>query len=170
MSHLLLQTVLLLVSVGQETDNETALLLARSCVGEAGFDAAERGECAAIWHVYRKRAELLNKPIDKITRKYSAAVKRGRHNAHRKWIFGLDATGRKPRGWSSQLDWNRYRMKWLITLALAEQFLSGSIPDPIPQAQHYGGPMDHKLDARQWRRIKTERFANWFYVSRRYDR
>jgi hypothetical protein len=145
--------------------DRTALWLARSCVGEAGWDAAESGECAAIWHVYGKRARDTGRPIKRTARLYSSAIKRGPWA--REWVFGLNRGGEKPKGWPKRLRWNRYRDRWFETLALADLFLEGRIEDPLPSAEHYGGRMDRKnLCPRSWKRIQAHGFVNWFYARR----
>jgi hypothetical protein len=151
-----------------EPPSETALWLARSCIGEAGWDAAERGECAAIWHVYHRRSQLLGWPLLRVVKRYSAAVKPGSHS--RPWVRALTRDGAKPRGWDRRMKWGRYRDRWYQTLALADLFVAGRVADPLPAAGHYGGPMDRGLNPRVWVRIDTGgRFANWFYRRRDHE-
>jgi hypothetical protein len=144
--------------------DDTAVWLARSCVGEAGWQAAESGECAAIWHIYAKRALATERPVLRVAKKYSAAIKRGPHS--RPWVLELDRDGRKPKGWPRQLMWRRYTDRWFHTLALADLFLEGRIEDPLPSAQHYGGRMDRGLCLKTWTKLPADGFVNWFYARR----
>jgi hypothetical protein len=146
-------------------DDVTALWLARSCIGEAGFDAAESGECAAIWWVYRRGAASTGRTVRLQARLYSSAIKRGPHH-NRPWIFDLNRSGKKPRGWRRGASWGKHRDRWLKTLALADLFLQWRIPDPLPGVEHYGGSMDRDLSLRKWRRIKIPGWRNWFYSRR----
>lgn len=68
--------------------NDDALWLARSCVGDAGCNAWDTGECAAILHIYKKRAEKTSETVVSMASRYSAAIKRfdGRKN---NWVLGL---------------------------------------------------------------------------------
>lgn len=166
MKILLIPLVMAAVTTPTPRHSRTAEWLARSCVGEAGWDAADSGECDAIMHVYGKRARLLGWPVERVARRYSAAIKPGAHS--RAWVFGLDRSGVKPRGWPRHLRWSAHRERWERTLARADLFLAGRVPDPVPAAEHYGGRMDrHRLDRRVWVRIEGLPYANWFYRQRR---
>jgi hypothetical protein len=144
---------------------DTALWLARSCIGEAHWQAVDTGECAAIWWVYRKGAAKKDRPLLRQAKLYSAAIKRGAHN-RRKWIFGLDRSGKKPSNWADA-KWSKKRDSWIETLALADSFLRGEIEDPLPSAEHYGGRMDrHRLCPKAWARIPAPGFVNWYYARR----
>lgn len=152
-------------SVVASERHDTALWLARSCIGEAGWQAAETGECAAIWHVYDKRARDTGRPLLRQARLYSSAIKRGPWS--RPWVFGLSRAGDKPRDWPKRLLWHRYRDRWHQTVALADSFLKGGIDDPLPSAEHYGGRMDRgNLCPRAWRRVQTRGFVNLYYARR----
>jgi hypothetical protein len=146
-------------------NHEAALWLARSCIGEAGWQSAESGECAAIMWVYAKGARNKGRSVLRQARLYSSAIKRGSHS--RAWVFGLNRTCTKPLGWPHHLRWDRYADRWRYTLALADLFLRDRILDPLPTAEHYGGRMDRDLDPRVWRRLKTPGFVNWYYTRRR---
>jgi hypothetical protein len=141
---------------------DPALLIAQSCVGEAGFGSAETGECIAIAHIYRKRAALCNHNIEWIARRYSAAIKSGGHM----WVRSLRRDGRRPHGWPQRLDWSRYRGYWWSVLDQVDAFVRGETVDPLPAALHYGGSMDRGLDLQYWRWIPVDRFRNRFYKRR----
>ena len=139
---------------------EDALWLARSCVGEAGWDSVETGECAAILHIYKKRGELNGKGTLWTAKKYSAAIKPGRHHRNT-WVRYLDGT-RKPKHWPANLKWERYSEKWNRAYWYAVDFLNGEVEDPLPDAMHYGSRIDAHRVPSSWKRIKAP-FRNWFW-------
>jgi len=143
---------------------DVGLVLAKSCVGEAGFQSVETGECAAIMHIYRKRAVTGSmESLYRTARKYSAAVKH-RDDHPNRWVLGLNRALKKPRGWSGKLSWERHRPFWERALNHADAFLAGKVEDPAPTALHYGGRMDrYRLSPRVWRRMKDLDFLNIFY-------
>lgn len=141
---------------------DTALWIARSCVGEAGFSAVYTGECAAIAHIYRKRALISGASYYRTMRQYSAAIKLNRGKI---WVLSLSRDGRRPHGWG-RADWMIYREKWLDTLHLADSFMRGDISDPLPPALHYGGKMDIRLNLKLWERMHTPHYRNIFYKRR----
>lgn len=139
---------------------DTAVLLAQSCVGEAGFKSWETGECAAIAHIYRKRSMLSGAPLRNMVRSYSSAVKPGNGKP---WILQLDRKGTRPEYFRG--DWGKYKDDWKSTLGLMDAFLRGDIPDPLPEALHYGGKMDTGLNLRYWQPLASS-FRNIFYKRR----
>lgn len=147
------------IRISASTSNDTTLWIARSCVGEAGFESAETGECAAIAHIYKKRAALSGMSVLNVARKYSAAIK-----PHGKlWVRSLRADGMRPAGFPERLVWHRYQSKWKAVLKLVEGVLGGTVKDPLPTALHYGGWLDRgRLSPKVWRRIKTK-YRNYFY-------
>ncbi len=146
---------------------DVALLLAQSCVGEAGLSAHKTGECAAIWAIYAKRARRAGVSLYRQTKLYSAAVKHW-ENKPNLWVMYLSRSGRQPQNWPRKLRWENHRQKWLDTVAYADRWLAGHIADPTPTAMHYGGWIDrNRLDPKMWKRIKTPGWGNWFYERRR---
>ena len=159
-------------SAQHQPDPELIKWLARSCIGEAGWDASqgEAPECAALFHIYHKRTQWSPYTIDQVVRKYSAATKwrKGRHNP---WIMHMNRDCEKPRKWPRALRWENYQTRCAQAFNLAEAFLAGDVPDPLPNADHYGSPIDHHRVPPTWRRLKTP-YRNWFYevMNRRADR
>jgi len=150
---------LMLYAHTSRSDDTGAIWLARSCIGEAGWDAWRTGECAAILHVYRKRAGLGPHTTVEIAHRYSAAIKPRRDKRNR-WVRFLRADGKRPEHWPRGSDWEKYRANWVYTMILVELFLAGTASDPLPPAMHYGCaadgvPVGHTA-------IKT-RFRNKFY-------
>ena len=144
---------------------DAALWLARSCVGEANFDSAETGECAALLHVYAKRARLARVTIYTAVRKYSAAVK-PRKTHPRPWVLQLDRNGTKPKKWPGQKKkWSSVESMWFDVLWLCDDFLKGKIANPVPNADHYGSKIDEWRAVQQrWRKLKVpHNFKNQFW-------
>ena len=78
----------------------TRLLLAQSCVAEAGFDSAQTGECAAIAWVYVKRIHQMRRrghdiSLLEMIRRYSQPIRHRR----RLWVMTLNHELEQPRGW-----------------------------------------------------------------------
>lgn len=142
---------------------DVALWLARSCVGESGWDTHKTGECSAIIHVYKKRSQITGWLIYKVARKYSAAIKarQGRPNP---WVMYLDRLGTKPKKWPSQAKWDTHRAHWLEILAWVDTFMANPTPDPLPNADHYGGSVDaHRARRMGWWKLDTPQFKNKFW-------
>jgi hypothetical protein len=157
--------ILIMPAIASTKKHDVALWLARSCVGEAGWEAYETNECAAIMHVYLKRADIYRQPLYRIVRKYSSAVKN--HIKHdRQWIFQLNRKGKRPKQWPKNLSWKKRQPQWKKILHMADLFRDGRIEDPLPSALHYGGKMDTNLNPKHWTQIKKTGFKNMFYKIR----
>lgn len=138
---LALVTGLASVAEAQSSDSD-ALLLARVCVHEAGFDSTE--DCSAIAVVLRRLAERQNAPFARAAFAYSGRALRGL--TRRSYVAQLDATGARPRGWSRGLDWEGdYRARWLELLAYCERVLRGEErSDCAEPPDDWGGRMDRE--------------------------
>jgi hypothetical protein len=159
---LIFVAILLYPGDAESSEQDVALWLARSCVGEAGWDSYSTGECAALMHVYLKRSRIGNLTLLEATRKYSGATKK-RRNHPRKWLFGLDRSDSEPEGWPQHLSWSQYSDQWLNMVDHADAFLDGLVADPMPEADHYGSIYDHHRAVRMgWWEMKTD-FRNRFY-------
>jgi len=155
---------------------QAKLWLARSCVGETrfGVGAADEAmeECMAIAWVYSKRLKIIRaqgvrKDLLWVIKRYSAAVKK-RSTHTRPWILTLDYGLKRPSNWPSSLRWGVYRDLWSDKLATLDEWASGKRPDPVPEANHYGGSMDVKRAEYiyRWKRVPTPSyFKNRFYTS-----
>ena len=141
---------------------DTALWLARSCVGEAGWDSFESGECAAIAHVYHKRSyHFPGRNYFRAMMDYSAAIRVGRP-----WIRNLNRKGNRPHLLEGQIYWGKHRKLWKQTLDFADRFFRGQIPDPCPECLHFGGNMDVKrMDETIWEPVELG-FRNTFWKKR----
>jgi hypothetical protein len=150
------------------SDTDMEVILARSCVGEAGFLSVETGECGAILHVYAKRGEMMKVPMPAhlVAQRYSAALKpRSRHP--NRWVLFLTKTLERPKHWNRRYNWRKHIIWWELALDYAKDFLAGEIPDPLPRALHFGGRMDrHRLNSKHWKMIRNTGFLNYFYAPR----
>jgi hypothetical protein len=141
---------------------DTAIWLARSCIGEAGWDSAESGECAAIMHIYRKRAIIRDDTIVSTAKAYSAAIKQ-RYNRHNPWIMHLSRELTKPAQWPTTASWGQYRERWKLALDLADNFLLGIVEDTCPSAVHYGSRIDRARAINAgWKQVRCG-FRNQFW-------
>ena len=138
---------------------------ARSCVGEAGFEAIE--ECMAIAWVYATRATENKKAYLWIVKRYSAAVKK--HSTHKRpWILQLNHTMEKPKDWP-KLKWGVHKHLWRKMLQELDKWSKGLIPNPVPGANHYGSQVDARRAkyVRRWKRLEAPgEFKNWFFNSK----
>lgn len=159
-------TLMIILMGGLPEEPDVALWLARSCVSEAGFDSGATGECAAIAHVYAKRAERSGREYYKIMRQYSAGIKyRAGHS--RDWVFDLRRSAKRPHHWPARASWPHFKKHWVNTLQMCDHFVDGSVADPLPKSDHFGGRMDAWRATQQgWRAIPHKTFKNIFYAVR----
>lgn len=139
--------------------DDTTLWLARSCIGEAGWNSWNTGECAAILHIYKKRSEITGQSILKQASQYSSAIKdfKGKRN---RWVLNLKENAGRPKHWPSNLNWKKYKVHWIMTMIFVEMFLHDMTVDPIPNAVHYGCSLD--TPPKGTKKIKTN-YRNIFY-------
>ena len=144
---------------------DLALWLARSCVGEAGWNSADTGECAAIAWVYHKRSyNFPRRDYFKTMMEYSAAIK---PDPRRPWIRRLTRRGDRPPLLETNIYWGKHQKKWFKVLEVADNFFRGRVTDPCPDCLHYGGHFDKKrMDLTIWRVAKTPDFNNLFFERR----
>ena len=148
----------------REWTREAKVWTARSCVGEAGFDAID--ECMAIAWVYATRATESGMDYLKVVKRYSAALKQ--HSSHRRpWILQLDESLEKPEDWPN-LRWGVHKHLWKNLLVSLDRWARGNVPNPVPNADHYGSKADatRARYVKRWKKLKTPGFRNWFFNSR----
>ena len=121
------------------------LILAQSCVGEAGFESGPDGECAAIAWVYAKRVAQMRRAGRRISylsmvRQYSQPIRLRR----RLWVVSLRPDLARPRGWPS--SWPRWedghQDQWSAVLDAVDAWRRGEVEDPCPAATHFGAHSD----------------------------
>lgn len=166
MRILILLSLLLSSSVAQQahalppaSPSLAALLLARTCVKEAGWEITE--DCAAIHAVLQKRADLESHTYyEQMLERYSKA------SVDRPWLQQLDVWGSQPASWPAGVQWKKvHRLKWMAMLAHATSIVEGrtfSSCDP----DHWGDSRgDHKRAVRNgWTQISCGATKNEFWV------
>jgi len=140
------------------------LILLQSVIGEAGFKAHESGEDFALMHVYKKRELIIGKwSLYKVVRKYSSAVKKHKAKPN-KWVNFINLECEEPvKFWSKKLKWQHYKKDCEAILKNVDLFLAGESIDPLPEAEHYGSPIDPKPI--HFIKIKTK-YRNVFYKTK----
>lgn len=146
----------------QRRRHDTALLLARTCVHEAGWRSPE--DCAAIWRVWLAGAEREGLSPASFGRAYSRRLLVLRSVA-RTWAAHLERSGSEPVGWprtrvvrdgaSARVElhapWSAYRERWLGVLAVCDAIVRGEGP-ALPEScapTDWGGPgLDDERAAR----------------------
>lgn len=142
--------------------------LSAVCTGEAGWDPAT-GDCAAIVHVLRGRAERQGVSLARMVHAYSGRHT-GREASPRPWVAHLRLDGEQPAEWPASASWTRYRQPWLVLVAHVRDVLAGNVDDPCDgEADHWGGPMDdHRAERAGWTRLDCGPTRNHFWhVARR---
>ena len=147
----------------KEWDKQVKLMLATSCVGEAGWQAVD--ECIAIAWVYKKLADECGGSLTGVIRRYSSALK-FRSTQTRPWLKDLKLEGKKPKSWPNNLSWTVHKMYWDSILSRLDRWAEGKEPDPLPEAIEYGGPMDTKHPtAGKWQKVEAPKyFGNIFWA------
>ena len=160
MRHLLLAalTALLLnpsLVSGQTRRESDALVLARVCANEAGWDALD--DCAAIYDVLRGGAARHGMTLRAFAHAYSGRALRGQTS--RPWMAALREDGGEPLGWPTMRtvrtggvvrverhpSWSGYRAQWLALLDYARALVSGAVTSRCEEPPHdWGGDMDHE--------------------------
>lgn len=156
---------------GQTRPPDPALLLARICVSEAGWDCFDTKDGLAIHEVLLRGAARHNISYSAFARSYSKAAGRGGDNVRERirWIREMNERGDQPASWPAQryvnvggavrvhpgLPWSQYRGSWLAVLERAREVVRryaldnlqvwGVCPSPV---HDWGGDMDHERATR----------------------
>ena len=148
-----------------------ALLLARVCVSEAGWNCWDNGDGLGIHEVFLRGAERHGMSYAGFARSYSSAAGRERtHLSERmRWVRELAADGSAPPSWPAHryirregrvevrpsIPWSHYREAWLAVLARAEQVvrdytLTNIVDWRVCEApvHDWGGAMDRERATR----------------------
>jgi len=160
------------VAQGQDRRPDPALLLARICVSEAGWDCFNTKDGYAIHEVLLRGAARHSISYTAFARSYSKAAGRGGENVRPRirWIREMNERGDQPASWPMQryvtrrdgsvsvhpgLPWSQYRGSWLAVLERAREVVGryaldnltvwGVCPTPI---HDWGGDMDHERATR----------------------
>lgn len=156
---------------GQDRRPDPALLLARICVSEAGWDCFDTKDGLAIHEVLLRGAARHGISYAAFARSYSKAAGRGGENVRERirWIREMNERGDQPASWPAQryvnvggtvrvhpgLPWAQYRGSWLAVLERAKEVVRryeldninvwGVCPSPV---HDWGGDMDHERATR----------------------
>lgn len=143
------------------------LALARSCVGEAGWGAAESGECAALAYLYARRWRQARRrypamTFERLIVAYSAPLSDPTPSRRAIWVRAMPGSLRGSLG--------RFRGAWARTLAMVDKWAAGGVQrDPCPGSMHFGGDMDRPPPGwliAECRPAKGRRIRNRFYRPR----
>ena len=154
--------------------NDAAIWGVRSVIGEVGWGNPSKphevaNEWVSVMGVYATRVKETGWPLEKIIRKYSAAIKNP--SVHRRvWLSGINSGCYKPRGWPSNLRWSVHRPMCEQAFLVLNRWANGDMKTLTPDANHYGGEMDTwRADGIwKWARVKTpDYYKNIFYNSRK---
>ena len=152
---------------------ETATWGVRSVIGEVGWgNPAKPYEAANEWvsvmGVYATRVKETGWPLEKIIRRYSAAVKNP--NIHKRtWLAGIGPGCDQPKGWPVNLRWSAHKPICEQAFLVLDRWAEGRISTLTPTANHYGGMMDsyRAENILKWKRVPTPAYyKNRFYNSR----
>jgi len=121
-----------------------ALLLARICVSEAGWECFETGDGYAIHEVLLRGAERHAMRYETFARSYSPRATGMAPSRLRPWVAGLRADGGEPYSWprvttrpipgglvrvEPHPPWVSYRARWLAVLDRAREVVSWRLDD-----------------------------------------
>lgn len=145
-----------------QMDERTKLTLAQALVGEADWHAPDH--VAISWVLAKRWQWIEEKSPGKMTfeeyvRAYASPLKV--KNARTEWIQALPWETLPPEGKLGPFvkHWDRVR-------ELVEHWADGNIPDPCPQAVHWGGEMDRPGKA--MKPVNCGKTLNIFYSQRRW--
>ncbi len=142
--------------------SRAALVLARVCVHEAGFDADRTGDCDGIYAVLKRvgRGDVVRGAY-----KYSRRLMSG--ITSRPWVLYLGSL-LVPKLWPSHLDWDQYKQQWSRMLLHATRLVSHkTLPRCAPDhwGMRYGVDMARALRA-GWDRVTCGDSKNAFWLKR----
>lgn len=156
-----------LVLPEDQWNDDVALLLARAVVAEA--DWSTRDHAAIAWVLKRRwEARVKRDPewtfLDQV-KKYCAAMRRKARTKRHVWIHALSPDGAEPRGWFTDVSWDKYRPAWEGVLEFTHRWARGEVSDPCRhRAIHWGGTMDRP--SKLLRRVNCGKTDNIFYALR----
>lgn len=145
-------------------DMSPAVVLARVCVKEAGFEAFATNDCAGIWTVLDRvgRGDVVNG-----AKQYSPRAFLPERLGGKPWIAYLRGDGAEPEGWPANLRWERYRGDWMELLRHAAELVAHG--SEVCPAHHWGDRRgDHERAVSYgWRELDCGETANMFWVNPR---
>lgn len=146
--------------------NNTAILLARLWVNEAGFETGRWRDHAGIADVIRY---VGGGTIDKeAICDYSRNLLCRKRSDRRSYINYLDESGEAPEGWPGSMNWENYRARWLRLIRRAEAYIRWT---PVPclervRPRHWGAPgfRQEELSSAGWTSLTCPGAYNVFWA------
>jgi hypothetical protein len=117
-----------------------ALLLARTCVAEIGFQE-DVTECQLMWSINHRNAIKNGWSTRKQTLRFNGYWKSRKQRRKRPWIQYLKGPW-KPPAWGKKMLWEVYKERWLAYERAAMAFVKdpSSVDYLCPEAVDYGAP------------------------------
>lgn len=133
----------------------TALHLTQCIRAECSECRKNRKEPAALAHCLLKQAKYKNKTLDEQILDYCAIFEK---EGNKRASTILDSTTDKPPEKVSR-EW------WSNTLKFSHDFLDGKVQDPLKDAFHFGGDMDHHRAVKKgWIELAKGKYSSRFYA------
>lgn len=152
MRYILLISTLLVASSAQayapHWTNGTRRAMAQCLLAET--DWGRTTEQAAVAHVLMKRwmivAALFDTTLERVIRKYCSIHHHIRNSTTRQRLVRRLPWGplRRDPGFPPGVDWKLYVQAWDEIRELVKRVEHKVLPDPIPEAWHFGSVEDHK--------------------------
>jgi hypothetical protein len=127
-------------------DDSTRLALAQCLVGEAGW--RNRTEHAIIAHLLERRwRQVMGRhptwTYERMIRRYCSVHRVREPSARHRWVRALPwGEMTVDPGLGTATDWRNYIAAWDFVRETVAMFEAGTLPDPMPDAEHWGGHMD----------------------------
>lgn len=124
----------------ESNDEKLALLLARTCVAEIGFEG-EVDECMLMWSINQKNAIKKGRSLKRQTLLFNAYWKSKIQRRRRPWIKYLDYS-LPPKYWPKTMSWAMFEDRWFDIWNAAEIFVHSNRQffHGCPEAMDYGAP------------------------------
>lgn len=124
---------------------ELALLIARTCVAEIGFEKdSSVEECELMWAINHDNAMRKKRSLRRQTKLFNSYWKCNKgtrcyyQQRRRPWIKHLEGI-QEPRHWPNTMKWSRYRDKWLLYRERALSF----VLEPFGASVYCEGALDY---------------------------
>ncbi|MCP4604513.1 MAG: hypothetical protein GY847_28995 [Proteobacteria bacterium] len=139
--------------------DDTALMLARTCVAEISFKGTVE-ECRLMIEVNAHNARDRGRTLKRQTLLFNSFWKVRRQQKKRPWIKYL--TGRAPpKYWPRQYRWEVHRDKWMSYLNTAIDFVKNPTGRSCAGVIDYGAPRE--IPASNLRRADCGETLQWYW-------
>jgi len=144
----------------QAQDEPKYVLLARTCLREAGWEITD--DCAAIHAVIVDRVDVTKVRYKRMIRAYS------KPKASRAWVDTLTADAAMPADWPEEHPWSAYQSRWRALMAHARSVLANEVK-PACRAHHWGDSGNDRKRALRygWTQVPCGDALNEFWVTKR---